>query len=250
MTGNDFERELERRLGELEAPEEVERRLVEASRAWVSGSARRRRRRRRVTVAVTIGLVLSGGTAAAVTLLHPFGWGLSVPAGQQAAQEIDRSPVLSRAPWLRQPGGTPRIDQVPALPSVVFPAGTTYQQALEALLKSVVERGSLPAEAELAAPLAPGVVWSPEKEGSLPALDLRAPWGYTLPGGLIRTPSYSLPGSLPSEKVGGIVRALQRGQPLGEPLPAGIRVEAPALASCQVAAAGRVACQLERAPKG
>lgn len=244
MTDEDFEQELARRLREIKTPEDLERRLIAASRAWVpsSGALRRRRRHRRAAVLVAVGLALGGGTAAGVALFDPFDGGLSVPAAEPAFRELARSEILARAPWLRQPAGAPRIQEVPALPSLTFPPGTTYQEALEALFVSVVERGRLPAGAGLGKPLPLGVVWSPGTGGEPAALDLRAPWAFTLPGGRIRTPSYSLPGSLAAAEASAVVRALEEGRPLMRGLPPDVTVDTPALHPCQLGGRGGMAC--------
>lgn len=246
MSRDRLERELERRLRELEPPEAFEQRLLAVSREWARGSARRprRRRHRRAITLVAIGLALGGATAGAITVLDPFDDGLSVPAGDPVAEEIARSPLLVSAPWLRQPEGAQRIDAVGAQPSLIFPEGTSYRGALEALFASVVERGRLPARASIGKPLPAGVVWTEGGGDSPPALDLRAPWGYTVPGGRIRTPSYTLAGSLNPAQVSGIVQALEAGQPLGAPLPQGVRVDVPSLISCQLGGPDRMPCGL------
>lgn len=245
MTADDFERELERRLRGIEVPQDVEGRLVEASRAWVPAAARKQRKTRRIAVIAAIGLALSGGTAAALTLWDPFQWGLSVPASEPAAREIAKSPVLANAPWLRQSEGSPEIDRVPPVPSLVFPPDTSYRQALEALFQSVVEEGALPPQTRLGAPLPLGVTWSPGRGESPPMLDLRAPWGYTLPEGRIRTPTYSLPGSLTADAASAVVQAVEEGEPLGEALPPGVAVDVPPLARCQLANTEREGCPFQ-----
>lgn len=243
MRAGDFERDLARRLGEIKVPEDLEERLVAASRAWLPAAPRRRAKRRRLVLLIAAGLAVGGSAAGAVTLLDPLG-GLSVPASAPALEAIDRSEVLTRAPWLRQPAGAPVLDQAPRLPSLLFPPGTRYEEALAALFSAVVEDGELPPGTELAEPLPRGVVWAPGAPGEPAALDLRAPWGFTLPEGRIRAPSYTLPGSLRPQQVSAVIEAIESGRPLRAALPQGVKVPAPSLEPCQVGRSQRMPCDL------
>lgn len=243
MRPDDFERDLARRLGDIQVPEDLEDRLVAASRSWLPAAPRRRPKRRRLVLMIAAGLALGGGAAGAVTLLDPLG-GVSVPASEPALRAIEHSELLSRAPWLRQPAGAPLLDEAPRLPALLFPPGTEYQEALQALFSAVVEKGSLPPGTELAEPLPRGVVWAPGEAGEPAALDLRAPWGFTLPEGRIRTPSYVIPGGLAPREASAVIQALEGGHPLRAALPQGVRVSAPPLEPCQIGTGQRPKCRL------
>lgn len=83
----------------------------------------------------------------------------------------------------------PHIQTVRRLPAIEFPPGTTYQAAVNRLLRSVVETGAIPRSARIVGRLPAGIVWQIGGKRHGPRLDLTAPWGYTLPGGIVRTPT-------------------------------------------------------------
>ena len=87
-------------------------------------------------------------------------------------------PPIGRPPASARPtGGGYRLAEVPPRPSLVFPPGTTYLEALRELLVAVVERGEMPGGARLGPPLPSGVVLLQDRSRGL-SLDLRAPFGY------------------------------------------------------------------------
>jgi hypothetical protein len=175
--------------------------------------------------------------------------GLSVPAGPPPARVARlESPLLSKLPWLFQPSGAPRIDEVPEQPSLAFPAGTSYGEAVTRLFETVTGEGALPEEATLERALPVGVVAELGGAGRGIRIDLRAPWGYDLPAGRISAPGFIVDPGVPAEQIRKVLAGLQSGAlPVGR-LPKGIRVEVPRLAACQVMRPGvaRTPCRLER----
>jgi hypothetical protein len=189
-----------------------------------------------------------GGGALAATLLRwdPSDSGRAGAfVSQQSAERFAATPALAGAPWLSGPPGAPqRIDEVPPRPSLVFPAGTAYPRALQAFYDAVSGRGELPAGARLGPPLPEGKVVSlPPTSAGRVSIDLRAPFGYWVPSGVILAPSY--------RSNAGHVVFPPVGRP-GTPLPIGVRVSPPHLLPCQVVR-GRSpgpACPLSARPGG
>lgn len=153
------------------------------------------------------------------------------------------APDLRHAPWADQPDGSPSIHEVAALPSLGFPAGVTYPQALTRLLTALAESGGPPAEAIVLDPLPVEVVYvTPAGPGDGLRLSLTAPWGWIPGSGAIRPPSYSLPGSLTPEQAQAAAMAAVES---GDLLPPGAIVDVPALPACEIAhgdPSGRVPC--------
>lgn len=141
---------------------------------------------------------------------------------------------LRQAPWADQPGGAPSIYDVAPQPSLGFPAGTTYAQALSQLLVSAAATGEPPAGTTLLEPLPAEVVYvAPAGPGDGIRLSLTAPWGWIPATGAIRAPSYSLPGSLSPEEAARIAAEAAHGS--GSVLPEGAVVDVPALPECEIA---------------
>lgn len=110
---------------------------------------------------------------------------LRVPCVAGTPQVRAATPALYNAPWLY---GTSvrRLGSERPRPSLVFPAGTTYGQALDALYVSAVLTGALPPGTTLAPPLPRGaVLLQPTDPAEGIAIDLRAPFGYKPPHGTI-----------------------------------------------------------------
>jgi hypothetical protein len=245
--------DLAARMREVPLPDGVEERLVRSAREEAArlGAGRSRGRRRRVlALALAAAALAGGGTALALRVLDDGPTGTTIAPAPEARAAIAESGVLARAPWIVQDRGAPRIDRVGPLPSLVLPPGTGYREALTALLGSVLTTGSLPPGTRLGEPLPAGVVWDRSRPARGPRLDLRAPWGYTLPGGLVRGPEFRLPPGRPAAEASDLLAALRAGRPTGRPLPAGFVAGAPRLAACQVLRAGaaRRACPI--APAG
>lgn len=151
--------------------------------------------------------------------------------GPSAAPAAGQRPA--DAPWINQADGAPRIDDVALWPSLRFPSGVTYAEALEQLFVSVEETGELPASATVAPPLPDEVVLV---RSSDPASGLRlsmsAPWGWTPEGRLIRAPSLNLPGTLAPDEVD---QRFAKAEAAGRALPEGAHVDVPRLEPCQIA---------------
>ena len=238
------ELELRDWFDDIAVPDGTVERLAAVAREAVAPFARARRRRRATVVAVATALA-AAGAAVAHELLDDDG--LSVPAGPAPARQARlESPLLSRLPWLFQPSGAPRIGEVAEQPSLAFPAGTGYGEAVRRLFASVVGRGALPEGATLAPPLPAGVVVELGGAGRGVRLDLRAPWGYELPSGRISAPGFTADPGVAPETIRGVLAGLESGAIPVARLPEGIRVEVPRLAGCQVARPGvvRIPCRL------
>jgi len=233
---DDIDRRLADQMRELPLPPGLEERIAAAVHDQLKRRAATPRRRRGRLLALAIaGLILAGATTATgFWILGGDGDGSTVPAGPEARASIAESGVLARAAWLGQPGGSPHLQETRPNRSLIYPLGTTYASALDRLLRSVVERGLLPSDATLGAPLARGVVWAPGSALVHPRLDLRAPWGYEVPAGLIRTPSFRLSGRVPAAEASAIMSALIGRRATGNPLPKGAQVGVPKLLPCQV----------------
>lgn len=163
---------------------------------------------------------------AALTLLAACGaTGASAPA---AAGTLD----LRQLPWAEQPDGAPSIRDVPAQPSLSFAPGTTYSEALTALLTSARRTGQPPAGTTIREPLPAEVVYvAPDAPGIGIRLSLTAPWGWEPATGAVRAPSIALPGSLDPAEVGARIAAASR----TGALPEGATVDVPQLPQCQIA---------------
>jgi peroxiredoxin len=143
--------------------------------------------------------------------------------GADAVRRANRA--LSGDAWLyRPPGrGLPRLARSPRKPSLVFPPGTTYGQALDALVVSVTLTGRLPAGTSLGPPLPDGtVLLRPRDRSRGIAVDLRAPFGYAGRAGMVYGVSFTSQG--PPATDAGLL------------WPAGARIAVPTLPACQVAA--------------
>jgi cytochrome c biogenesis protein CcmG/thiol:disulfide interchange protein DsbE len=117
--------------------------------------------------------------------------GLFVPCIEGTEPVRQATPALAGAPWLYQPAGRQRWWSVPRRPSLVFPPGTTYAEALDALVENAVLIGGLPPGTRLAPPLPDGAVLLRPRDATRGiAIDLRAPAGYS-PAGFVQTIGYS-----------------------------------------------------------
>ena len=226
----------------------VERSVAAARQAATRG--RQRRRRLRWQVGVIAGVAIAAGSVLAVAVVKPFGDGATLPVAPSGAHGQSDANVLKSAPWLYQPRGGRLVQTAPAVASVSFPAGTSYKAAIRAVVITVIERGALPANARIVKPLPREKVWS--VRSSRPTLSLMAPFGFSIPEGRIRTPSFSISGAVPPARASQIVRALRGGTPAGRGAARGVRIDVPRLTKCQIVtrAAVRSQCRLERPPRG
>ncbi|MCB0882198.1 MAG: hypothetical protein KDC33_08290 [Thermoleophilia bacterium] len=154
--------------------------------------------------------------------------GAPVDSGAAAARLSDDA-LLKGAPWLDQSMGSPSIRSVRALPSLVFPAGTTYDDAITALYESVRSTGALPTSATLGPALPKDIVFAVSRDGS--RLSLTAPYGYDVGTGNILMPSLAFPPSMSADDVDA---ALRDAAARGRAVPAGARVAGNALDACQM----------------
>lgn len=164
------------------------RRSMHAARAsapW--GTGRRRgwfsRGPRTYMIAAALALVIGGGALAA------GGWGISdlPPFGDD-----DRSAFVLPATDIL-PGGyertrPPRYAELPERPSLLFPAGVGYTEALSEYATARAAGEILPAGVVLADPLPAGKVVMVRPDGRI-ALDPAAPFGYSATSGLVTTMS-------------------------------------------------------------
>lgn len=210
--------------------------------------ARRWPKRRLVMVLVSVLAILLLTSVIALAVQLVSGGGESLPVRPEARAALHESAVLGRAPWIYQHRGAPRLQEVPRAPSLVYPQGTSYGKAISQLYRSVALTGTLPSGTRLAAPLGPGVVWRVGRGVYPPALDLTAPFGYTIPAGVIRAPSLMIPASVPAAVAERFAQALRTEGFPKDPLASKVVVDVPSLASCQVQVPGRDTntCRLSR----
>lgn len=137
---------------------------------------------------------------------------------------------LSAVPWA-DPDGPHRIQDLVPLPSLRFPAGVDYQEALRRVFVAQVERQPSVSEASVEPPLAPEVVYvAPAAPDQGLRLGLTAPWGWDETGA-IRLPSIALPGTLEPEVVSERIAAARQS---GAALPEGAQMDVPPLEECQI----------------
>ena len=238
MNDRPIEERLRDALDGLEPSPESARSAREAAVRAVAGvpqapaalATRRVRGRRAMLWTALAGAVLTGVAAAAAVMVGGGGH-TTIPAGPEAEAAIAESSVLARAPWLVQSEGAPYIQDVRPLPSLRFPAGTGYPEALNRLARSVAARGGLPPGTRTGPPLPRGAVWAPSPKG--PRLDLTAPFSYAVPEGVILTPSFAIHASATPAEAVRIARALQEGHYVGEAAARRVRVDIPHLRPCQ-----------------
>lgn len=139
-------------------------------------------------------------------------------------------PDLGSAAWMGRTDGPPTIDRVPLGPSVLFPAGVSYDDALGHIYRAARSGQPFPVGAEVVAPLPAEVVMV--RVGGRLRVSLTAPFGWTIDGRNIRPVSLRIPREIPIERVVAIAR--DANDP-SRPLPDQVRVDVPTLESCQIA---------------
>lgn len=178
-------------------------------------------------------VALAAGLLALSLLLIVGACGVDRSAGGSADVRSTQVGIsLEGAPWLDQSDGAPALEGVVPWPSLRFPAGMTYEDALTRLFEAARETGRTPEEAHLA-PALPNeivLVQSARPEDGI-RLSLTAPWGWAGTSAVIRAPSFNLPGSLTPEDVR---QRLDDANEAGEALPRGARIDVPGLLACQV----------------
>lgn len=188
-------------------------------------------------VLVAAAIALAAGIAVATTPLS-VPW-IGGPGGFPVASEdtraaLEQDELLHDAPWLSQPHGSPPLDGVEALPSLAFPAGTTYQEAITALYVAVKRSGSVPAGATLGPPLPKDIVVARNADRTI--LSLTAPFGYDIGTGNVLMPGLAYPATMDMDEIQAAKRAATRE---GRVVPEGARVSANYLDPCQVIVDGR-----------
>ncbi len=252
MSG-DLELRLERVLAVVAEPgADVEARLRAAALAALPRPPERRRLfgptgwRRRIGGLVLVGALLIAGAALAATFIH---WDAASTGRRgafvnaDAARRFAANPALAGAPWLSG-GAVQTIREVPPRPALVFPAGVGYAEALQQFYDAVSRDGALPAGTRLGDPLPVGKVAALDgsPRGVL-RLDLRAPFGYLVPSGIVLGPSYT---------AGTASTSFPPPDAAGTPLPVGVTVTAPALLACQIIGRGPSSgdCPASALPQG
>src|SRR5680860_168101 len=176
---------------------------------------------RRARLGIALTLVIASATAVSACVE-------GAPQGAQAAATPGQD--LSTAPWA-DAAGPHRIQDLTPLPSLTFAVGIDYPGALERPYVAARTGAGAVADAEVSAPLPAEVVYvAPDDPGKGLRLSLTAPWGW-VPGGAIRPPSISLPGSLSSQEVS---RRVAQAAASGTALPEGAHVDVPNLEACQI----------------
>lgn len=235
---------LRRMRADLPSPDDdFEARMIDRSqtvRARAARSTRTFRLGARSTLrmrvlAAAVALLVAVGIAGATTTLpipligsKPGGGGIPV-ASESVRAALEQNELLRDAPWLHQPHGSPSLDEVEALPSLVFPAGTTYDEAIEALYVAVKRFGDIPVEATLGPPLPKDIVFARSLERFV--LSLTAPYGYDIGTGNILLPSLRWDDGMKDEDIDAARLAAGRE---GRIIPEGAKVEGNLLDPCQV----------------
>lgn len=177
----------------------------------------------------TIGVAIAHNSSDS-SAVPPFTGSSESPVhSSDAVDSLNRSDLLASAPWLHQPQGSPRLDEVDALPSLTFPRGTTYDQAIEELYVVVMGQGSLPADRTLGPPLPKGIVFA--HSGDNVALSLTAPFGYHIGTGSILLPSLAWSGEATEQEIAASVAEAARD---GRVVPEGAQVVGNHLDPCQI----------------
>lgn len=246
MDNDAFERRLRHALNERPTLHDDTRELARLAAMDAVGrhrTVRRTVRWRPVALGAAALAVAAGSAVGAVTYLSDGGSIGDTPA---ARERIADTPALAFGPWFHQPEGSPRLADVPARPSLVFPPGTTYEEAVGELLESVKSAGGIPAGTALADPLPSGkVIMTPADPDDGIRLDLRAPFGYAVPSGRILPPSFVHPASTPRADVANSLSEWADNGRVG--IPDGATVDAPKLRDCMILdeAAPTPACTLD-----
>lgn len=186
MHESETERRARELLESLEAPPTLRAAVHEVIAGRSPSRRRSRSRGRRVAVVSALAAATLAGAALGAQLIDRGP--ASIPAPASSEQRIQASPLLREAGWLYPELGRDYLS-TPARGAIALPGIADYGQALTMLVRSLIEHGALPAGARLIEPLPRGVVWR-EPNAALPAaLDLTAPFGFSLPDGRIALPS-------------------------------------------------------------
>lgn len=238
MHESETERRARQLLQSLEAPPTLRAAVHDVIAERSPSPERSRFRGRRVALASALAAATLAGAALGAQLIDRGP--ASIPAPASSELRIQASPLLREAGWLYPELGRDYL-RAPARGAIALPGIADYGQALTMLVRSLIENGTLPAGARLIDPLPQGVVWR-EPSAALPAaLDLTAPFGFSLPDGRIALPSVES-----TEAPAGADRALRealRGAGATVSLDT-LALRVPELDRCQVlsASGGQVPC--------
>lgn len=155
-----------------------------------------------VVVTTAIGCGSSSATKDAEASATPgMPAGFFLPwTGQVAEEQRSRTPAIRGAPWIYQPTGSPVITRVARRPSLRFPPGTSYTDALFDLYVAATLHGTLPAAGRLGPPLPVGVVLlDPHDPAVGISIDLTAPFGYDPERRVVLPPLFELPPDLQTQ---------------------------------------------------
>lgn len=204
--------------------------------------------RNRVCVAV---LAISGaavlGTGSAVLLAEPngppeiptpqtgrdFSGPPLLPAvGAEVGNVLRADPLLRDAPWIFAARGSHRRDVLPSGPSLVFPQGTSYAEALTQLFVSVAEDGRLPPGTKLDQPLPSGKVVSyPAGNQRGVRVSLVYPFSYDVKTGAVLTAGTRIDRQLPPAEIHAVI---QKAWSEGRAMSHIETIDVPVLDPCQV----------------
>src|SRR5205085_10272803 len=109
-------------------------------------------RRRRTWVIALAALTATTGGALAARALLQSSERTAVLVDRNATERLAHNPALADAPWLQGPAGVAYLQQVAARPSLVFPPGVSYPDALQRFYDAVSLHGTLPPASCLAPP--------------------------------------------------------------------------------------------------
>jgi hypothetical protein len=139
---------------------------------------------------------------------------------------------LSQLPWIFAAHGVHDRAALASGPSLVFPEGTSYPEALTELYVSVAEKGKLPADADIAPPLPDGKVVSyPAGTERGVRISLQYPFGYDVKTGAVLTAGTRIDKQLPPAE---IHAAIQRAWAEGHAMSSIETIDVPELIPCQV----------------
>lgn len=238
MHDNDTERRARQLLESLEAPPSLRAAVHDAVAEGTPAPRRLRSRGRRVALISALAAATVTGAALGAQLINPGP--ASIPAPVSSELRVQSSPLLRDARWLFPDVGRDYLS-APARGAIALPGITDYGQALTLLVRSLIESGTLPPSARLIEPLPPGVVWREPSAGLPAALDLTAPFGFSLLDGRIALPSVES-----TTAPAGADRALRRALRDAEATVSldALALRIPVLDRCQVLSAGdgRVPC--------
>ena len=224
--------ELERRAGELfdslDAPPAL-RRAVDDLVAQHTPTPHRRRARGH-TVALIAAAIVATITAAALGVQMIDRGQSTIPAPTTSQQRLSTSPLLRDAGWLF-PQAERDYRRAPTPGAIELPGVAHYGQALTQLVRSLIGRGALPVGARVVGPLPRGVIWREASATRPAALDLTAPFGFSLPDGRIALPEVEL--STTSAVTDRALRDALRGADPAIPIDA-LALRIPTLNRCQV----------------